>query len=302
MSPATDPRPFVSVIVPVYNGERFLPGLLAALAAQDYPPARREIIIVDNASTDATAQIIAAQRLPGLLRVFEATPGSYAARNAGLAQASGTVLAFTDADCRPAPDWLTKGVAGLARDRLDVLAGQVRQAGEPRENLFQTIDRLLFMRQSWYVSQGFGATANLLVKREVLASLGGFDPRLLSNGDRVFCLQAQQAGYRLGYCHEAVVEHVTRATLAGLARKEFRLGLGFGQLARFYRPGPGLSLFAETYLPVPGLRACLPEILADLGWPRLLLTLLAYAVIRLPCRTWGFVQGLTGKHNPLFRV
>jgi glycosyltransferase involved in cell wall biosynthesis len=291
----------VSVIVPVYKGGRTLPRLLDALFAQDYPPSRYEVIVVDNGSTDDTPRILAAPRRRGLVRVYEGAPGSYAARNAGVARAAGTILAFTDADCLPAPDWLTQGTLALEKQSLDVVAGRVRQARPPRENLIQTIDRLFFLRQSWYVTQGFGATANLLCKSAVMERVGGFDRRLLSSGDRLFCQQAQKAGFRMGYGHEAVVDHEIRATLSGLARKEFRLGLGFGQLVGLHQKGQGVSLFAQTYLPVPGLRACLRDSRDELGWPRLALAMLVYSAIRLPCRTLGFFRGIGYKGKRPFR-
>src|ERR1041384_5139232 len=94
---------FVSVIVPVWNDAERLGHCLHALEKQTYPAESYEVIVVDNGSTDSVACLVAAYGRARL--VSEQRPGSYAARNTGLNLARGQVIAFTDADCLPAPDW-----------------------------------------------------------------------------------------------------------------------------------------------------------------------------------------------------
>jgi glycosyltransferase involved in cell wall biosynthesis len=92
-----------SVIVPVFNHWQLIPLLLDLLKNQTIPDSRFEIILVDNGS-DHIPEI---DDLPGNTRIIGcSTPGSYAARNEGIKHAKGRILAFTDADCRPAPCWL----------------------------------------------------------------------------------------------------------------------------------------------------------------------------------------------------
>ncbi|HZU11824.1 MAG TPA: glycosyltransferase family 2 protein [Chloroflexota bacterium] len=105
-------NPYVSVIVPTRNRADLLPGLLAALDAQAYP--QREIIVVDDASTDGTGALLDAWAGDGrMVAHLEENRGSYAARNAGLEMARGEIIAFTDDDCLPAPEWLAELVAAL---------------------------------------------------------------------------------------------------------------------------------------------------------------------------------------------
>jgi hypothetical protein len=283
-------EPFVSVIVPVRNGARALPGLVDAVRRQDYPPDRRELIVVDNGSEDGTE---AAVRRAGSVRhVIEPTPGAYAARNAGVGAASGELLAFTDVDCRPAPSWLSTAARALADRGLDVLAGRIDQTPEGAANLFETIDHLVYLRQRWYARQGFGATANLVMRRAAYDAVGGFDGRLRSSGDRAFCHAAVRAGFRFGYCDEAGVAHRPAASASELARREVRIGCGFGQLARLRAGERGVGLFAQTYLPVPGIRACLLDAPPDVPLLRRTLCLTVYGLVRVPCRTLGFMKGL----------
>src|SRR5688572_5665963 len=96
--------PVVSVIIAVWNSPCQIRQCLAALERQTLPRDQFEILVVDNGSTDDTAAV--AHAVPGVTVIEEARPGSYAARNRGLVAARGEYVAFTDADCLPAPDWL----------------------------------------------------------------------------------------------------------------------------------------------------------------------------------------------------
>jgi hypothetical protein len=100
----TEDWPFVSIIVPVYNGSRSIDALLTSLLALDYPADRCEILIVDNKSTDDTCERV--QRYPVTLLEETEIQSSYAARNRGIRAAKGGIIAFTDADCVADPDWL----------------------------------------------------------------------------------------------------------------------------------------------------------------------------------------------------
>src|SRR3954468_3722294 len=103
--------PVVSVVVPVRDGARVIRGCLDALTAQRGAPPY-EVLVVDNGSTDTTAAAVRAHpSAPTLLA--ESRPGSYAARNAGISAATGSILAFTDADCTPAATWLAEAVLAL---------------------------------------------------------------------------------------------------------------------------------------------------------------------------------------------
>src|SRR5665213_2521504 len=108
----------VSVIVPVFNHKAELKRCIAALAAQTFPRDRFEVIIVDNGPADGSAvrldELAAAlSEFPHAQALQQPLPGSYAARNLGLSVATGDILAFTDDDCIPQPDWLACGVTCL---------------------------------------------------------------------------------------------------------------------------------------------------------------------------------------------
>ena len=112
--------PFTTVVVPVWRDAAGLPACLDALARQTWPADRREVIVVDNGGGVAVAE------RPGVRVLREEEPGSYAARNRGIREARGAVIAFTDADCVPAPDWLERGAAPLSDPAVGMVAGRIR--------------------------------------------------------------------------------------------------------------------------------------------------------------------------------
>ncbi|MBO1348747.1 MAG: glycosyltransferase family 2 protein [Hormoscilla sp. GUM202] len=98
----------VSVIIPVYNDAEPLRTCLECLENQTYPKESYEVIVVDNASQSDTASVV--NEFSQAMITYEKKPGSYAARNKGISVAKGEIIAFTDADCIPAADWIEKGV------------------------------------------------------------------------------------------------------------------------------------------------------------------------------------------------
>lgn len=213
-----DGAPAVSVIVPVYRHWDLVPGLLAALAAQDFRDF--EILLVDNAPGEGRPEL----DLPGNARILDcATPGSYAARNAGVAAARGRILAFTDADCLPDPGWLAAlAAAETGPERL--LAGPVRMTTlGPSPSRWEAYDLIRGIPQARYVRLGYAATANLAVPAPVFARLGGFDAGRLSGGDAAFCRRAGAAGIPIALVEGAVVAHPARASWEELARKARRV-------------------------------------------------------------------------------
>lgn len=221
-------RPEVSVIVPVWNGHATLGACLSALTAQTLAPERYEIIVVDNGSSDDSVAI--ARAVPGVVVLEEASPGSYAARNTGVAHARGQWLAFTDADCIPAPDWLERALAAAeATPRFGVLAGRIdlfeEGAKAEGDSVYAEYERLFSFPQA-HAARGNCATANWLSPRQALLAVGGFNAGLKSGGDREMALRLRDAGWPLVYVPDMIVRHPVRASRAELVRKRRRLSGG----------------------------------------------------------------------------
>jgi glycosyltransferase involved in cell wall biosynthesis len=118
----------ISVIVPVHNTAAHLRRRIAALEGQDHPREAFEVLMVDNNSTDGSADILS--RAGGIRVLTEAKQGSYAARNRAVGEARGTVLAFTDSDCAPDAGWLRAIDTSLAQPGVQVVLGCRRPAGD----------------------------------------------------------------------------------------------------------------------------------------------------------------------------
>ena len=226
--------PFVSVIVPVWNDAARLERCLRALGGQTYPGDLYEVVVVDNGSDEPVGPVVARHARARLVR--EARPGSYAARNAGLAHARGEVVAFTDADCLPVSDWIEKGVACLVRGGgRTVVAGRVEifPHTPQRPNAVEQYELLFALEQRKYVRKyRFGATANLFAWREAFARVGPFLSEIKSGGDLEWVRRAAEHGYELEYADEARVRHPARASLPQLYLKIVRIAGGIHDLRR----------------------------------------------------------------------
>lgn len=216
----------VAVVIPVWNGEAVLGRCLDALARQTVPRDAFQIIVVDNGSSDATPDI--ARRYPGVELLEEKRPGSYAARNLAIGQVRAPIIAFTDADCEPAPDWLEQVLrAATANPGFGVLAGKIElfdEIAQERE-VFGDYERLFSFPQA-HAARGNCATANWASETALLRELGGFDASLKSGGDRQMALRIKDAGYPLVYVPGMVVRHPVRASRAELVHKRRRLSGG----------------------------------------------------------------------------
>jgi glycosyltransferase involved in cell wall biosynthesis len=168
----------ISVIVPAFNSEATLRECLDALLGQDYPANQYEVIIVDNNSTDSSAEIVRGYQRVTLLR--ERKRGSYAARNRGLREAGSDIIAFTDSDCVARPDWLSQIDRATRNPRTQVLQGRVEPGGRSRAiRLLGAYehhkDQYVFSRRM--PQKYYGHTNNLAVRREVFVTLGPFVER-----------------------------------------------------------------------------------------------------------------------------
>jgi glycosyltransferase involved in cell wall biosynthesis len=224
-----DTLPFISVVIPVYNDCHRLNLCLAALSQQTYPQELFEVIIVDNGSKEEVDNVVNVFPFARLAR--ELHPGSYAARNRGLSEARGEVIAFTDADCIPAEGWLENGWnalqsvpdCGLVGGRVEIFFSDPRHPSAS-----EVYDSLTAFTQKTNIEQHqFSVTANLLTRRDVFANVGVFDQDLKSQGDLVWGRRTHKAGYRAVFSEEAFVRHPARRTLREIIAKNRRIAGGF---------------------------------------------------------------------------
>ena len=210
------PLPKISIIVPVYNGEATILTCVEALLGLDYPRDRFEVIIVDNKSLDGTRRIVEGYAVTLLQEA--AVQSSYAARNLGIAHASGDVLAFTDADCVPERGWLRAIVAAIEPSDVGGVAGAIEAfRADSAVEKYQARRAIRADRAYKHKVLPFAQTANAAYKRDVFERIGLFDPTLIYGGDLDFSWRMQAAGgLRLVYEALAFVWHRHRTTYKGL--------------------------------------------------------------------------------------
>lgn len=210
----------VSVIIPHYNDPAALEICLAAIEAQSFSKPF-EVIVADNNSPCGLEAVNAAVR--GRAKVVVVTePGAGPARNGGVAASQGELLAFTDCDCIPHPEWLEEGLTAL--EHADLVGGAMvvlvdRDKGVTQAEAFEAA--FAFDNRAYVERKHFTVTANLFVRRSDFDLVGGF--RVGVSEDQEWCLRARSKGLGIIYAPRAVVGHPARRTWSELVRKWRRI-------------------------------------------------------------------------------
>ena len=241
-------RPRVSVVVPVHNGAATIESCLAGLFAQDYPAGLFEILIVDNRSSDESAAVVA--RYPVTLLSESGILTSYAARNRGIAHAGGEIVAFTDADCIPAHDWLRLLLAALEHESVAAAVGTVEDA-PPASLCEEFTARVKPFARPPHAGLKTLLTGNVAVRRAALEAVGYFDERLPTGGDVDLGWRLQKSGFTVSDAPRACVAHRHRSRMRQAFAQYRRYGLSTMLLATLHRGGEGpprLALQFRTML------------------------------------------------------
>jgi GT2 family glycosyltransferase len=211
--------PSVSVVVASYNGGASLRECLESLRRLNYP--RYEVILVDDGSIDHTPQIARDFREVRCIR--QSNLGLSAARNAGLAAATGDIVAYTDSDCVVDETWLLYLMQAMRDQGVDAIGGPnvtppsdswtakcvACSPGNPSHVMLDD-------QQAEHIPG-----CNMAFRRDVLLGLGGFDVQFRQAGDDVdICWRLLDAGHRIGYAPAALVWHHRRQTVRAYCRQQ----------------------------------------------------------------------------------
>lgn len=233
-----DQQPTFSLIIPTYQRPEQLSRCLRALAQLDYPRDCYEVIVIDDGSETLMDHVVTPfmDNLAVML-IRQAHAGPATARNTGVAHARGQLLAFTDDDCSPAPNWLRTLAARFATTPAEAIAGQTLNAlpDNPYATASQLLISFLFASHNADPQQArFATTSNLALPTATFRTLGGFDPAFPVPGgeDYEFCKRWVSHGYRLRYAPEAVVYHTHVLNLRTFLRQHFHYGRGAFHLRR----------------------------------------------------------------------
>jgi glycosyltransferase involved in cell wall biosynthesis len=211
---------FISVIIPTYKDWERLSLCLKALDIQTVSKDNFEILVINNDSNEeAPADLF----IPSNCKILtEDKPGSYAARNRGVSESCGEILAFTDSDCIPSFDWIEQSNKAISNE-VDIVAGKINLFYRSKDlNYAEIYEKAYAFRQELNASYGVSVTANLIVKKSVFAEIGYFDSSLLSGGDFNWTKRATNKGVKLKFFENVIVEHPSRDKLSSLILKNKR--------------------------------------------------------------------------------
>ena len=274
-TPAVWPK--VSIIVPAHGRAEATRRCVQSLLALDYPAERREIVVVDDASTPPLAAAL--EDLPVMLLRQERNIGQSAARNLAASLATGTVLAFTDNDCAVEPGWLRSLVPYLGDPKIAIVGGRV--LATPAQGAiaaFEAVRSPLDMGASATevtpaAAVAYLPTCNLLVKRDALLAHEGFDPSLRVGEDVDFIWRVLRGGAGAWYAPAGRIAHDHRVRWLDWLRRRVDYGSSEAVLQQRHPEGrrrmplPAtslLALLAIALLPRFGLSALWPVALAAL--------------------------------------
>ncbi|MDV2495079.1 MAG: glycosyltransferase [bacterium] len=228
---------FVSVIIPALNEEETIGDCLVSLLKMDYPPEQREILVVDNGSTDRTAEIV--KSFPVRYLREERRGRSYA-RNQGIEASKGEILAFTDPDCVVSTKWLHELVRAFEEDGVGGVGGEVLPypGKTPAE-------RYAFRRvshsQKWPMNhpiRPFAQSHNVAFRREVFQQIGLFDTRFPGGGwdDADLCWRFfRGTNFKIVHAPKAAVFHRYPTTAKDFFIMHTRYGYGLALIFAKYR-------------------------------------------------------------------
>jgi glycosyltransferase involved in cell wall biosynthesis len=205
----------ISVIIPVYNGERYLAEAIESVLAQTQPP--HEIIVIDDGSTDGSAKIVE-RFLPAVQYHWQPNAGPGSARNCGVSLAHGAFLAFLDADDLWTEDKLDYQLAALSNDpTLDLVFGHVQQFYSPELDE-QAKQRIRIPRE---IVPGIHCGA-MLIRDSAFRRVGAFRTDLHLADFVDWHARAMEIGLKSLMLPDIVMKRRTHQTNLGIRRQESR--------------------------------------------------------------------------------
>ena len=235
--------PFISIIVPVYNGEKALEKCITSLLNQNYPSERREIIIVDNNSKDNSKGII--QKFPVQYMLEDKIQGPGAARNTGAKIAKGEIIAFLDADQVADKNWLTNLIQGWENPAFGAFGGSNVYLEDNQLSLNINPPNTENKESSGSETFQLGG-GNAAYRSDLFRSLNGFDTRLFNREDFDLAWRLVNIKKKKILFNYSAVVYQKGRTISEHLRREFRIGFGMYQFTCKH-PGLDINLFQSIW-------------------------------------------------------
>lgn len=209
-------------MIPAYNSQKTISKALEACLHQ-IPPNPYEMIVVDDGSTDSTADIV---KTYPIRYIYQKNSGPAKARNTGWKATTGEVVCFTDSDCIPRADWISRLLDGFESDEIAAVAGSYDIANQG--NLFaQCIHQEIKLRHARFRKyiRAFGSY-NVAIKRNMLEQTGGFNEsyRTPSGEDNDLSYRILKTGCKIAFESDALVAHYHTEKWWQYLKEQYRHG------------------------------------------------------------------------------
>lgn len=224
----------VSIIVPVYNAEATVEECIKSILELDYPKKKLELIFVNNNSNDDTGKIL--KKYESEIKIlYENKRGPAAARNRGLKNAEGDIVALTDSDCIADKEWIKNIIIPLKDDNVGISGGKIlarvpynkiEKFGESVHNHEAAIN---------HFKPPYVITMNWASRISVLNQMNFFNEEFIRCEDIDLSHRIYSAGYKIVYAPDAVVYHRNEKTLSGLFREGYLHGKYSVQFIKQYQ-------------------------------------------------------------------
>lgn len=296
----------ISIVIPSYNSEQTIRGCIDSLLGQR-PVEDHEIILVDSSSDRTPEIVVEAYPMVRLTHLPQRTdPGE--ARNRGIEESRGEIVAFIDSDCQAAPGWL-EGIRAAHQAGHRIVGGAI-ECANPRSEPVAWAGYLAEFRQ--FIPEqprrlvDHVPTANISYRRSILDTFGQFQGVNYPQEDLVFNLALQRGGERILFDPAIRVRHRHRPALAGFLRHQRLIGGATATVLRdhggagsFIARRPLLALLAFPFLPlVKFFKTAAVFIRYRRGSALRPLLAWAFLALGLGWWSWGFLKAaLTGRPN-----
>ncbi|WP_176448241.1 glycosyltransferase family 2 protein [Lentibacillus sp. CBA3610] len=215
----------ISIIIPVYNDAEAIEDTLLRIKKNKIDNYTKEVIVVDNGSTDETVEIVKRYNDVKLLFEYNYLNSPYSARNRGIEVSNGDIIVLLDSTCRPSVNWLSNGVDTLTKKNADIIAGNVLFDFQGKKSAGKIYDSLTNINMKESVERGVAKTANLFIRKEVFNKVGMFVEGVRSGADVRWTRKATRSDCELAYSEKAIVYKIARTSIE-LIKKQWRVGLG----------------------------------------------------------------------------
>ena len=209
----------VSIIIPAYNEEKYLPACLESISNLIYPEDNIEVIMIDNGSVDRTRDIAESY---GVKVLFNDSKNISGLRNLGVRESTGDIIAFIDADCAVSREWLKNAAKYFVNGRVSAWGAPPIIPKDP--TWVQKTWFLVRQKEKPIQEVGWLESMNLFVRKEQFEAIGGFNENLVTCEDVDFCYRIRKYGRIISDKSAEVVHFGEARTIKEFLRKEIWRG------------------------------------------------------------------------------